>query len=419
MTGIWFPGSAASRAVCIGVDSFQDEGLPPLRAVRNNLSDLRNALTHTGHGLFTPQDAEAEHCKVLGLDEPPVDQAAVGRALSRAAEEATDLLLVYYSGHGVLDDDGLLHLALPHTDRANLKYTALPLTHVKRDLAEARARARVLVLDCCFSGRAIEAMAAPEDLVVGQLPVSGTYTLTSTNATSPSYAPLGSQNSAFTSALLTALAAPRPLTLDEIFRHIRGRLRDSGLPGPQCRATGDAPRLALARGPVPPPPKSEVVVPLQEDAGRGGRRWLPRPGTRGRWAVAVAFALVVAVVVTALVIGAIRSNAGDGAGGGDGSGGSPGGDSPGRSAHVLRTVVTQWTHFTPDADEASHAGSLNAGRNYFYCKKEGEPYQNNGHSTSLWLRTDDDTGNRNVYVSAVSLDAHSYATFQDELPYCE
>jgi uncharacterized caspase-like protein len=46
----------------------------------------------------------------------PKDEVAVGAALTRAVREAEDLLLVYYAGHGLLDDDGLLHFALADTD---------------------------------------------------------------------------------------------------------------------------------------------------------------------------------------------------------------------------------------------------------------------------------------------------------------
>ncbi|MFD0622473.1 hypothetical protein ACFQ2K_06120 [Streptomyces sanglieri] len=51
-----------------------------------------------------------EHCVVVA---DPTDQATVGAALSRAVRECEDLLLVYYCGHGLLDEAGLLHLPSP------------------------------------------------------------------------------------------------------------------------------------------------------------------------------------------------------------------------------------------------------------------------------------------------------------------
>ncbi|MEU5109701.1 MULTISPECIES: hypothetical protein [unclassified Streptomyces] len=52
---------------------------------------------------------------MLGPGGEPATREAIGAALSRAGREATELLLVYYSGHGLVDDDGMLHLALEHT----------------------------------------------------------------------------------------------------------------------------------------------------------------------------------------------------------------------------------------------------------------------------------------------------------------
>lgn len=252
VTETWFPRSDASRIVLIGAGAFRDRTLPPIAAVENNLRDLKDAFTHPEHGLLAGQPSG--HCTVLGLDGESVDQAAVGNALHRASSEAEDLLLVYYSGHGLLDDEGLLYLAFKHTDPERLRYTALSLDVIKRDLATAPARARVLILDCCFSGRAIAAMGTASSLVLGQLDTSGTYTLTSTTANAPSHAPPGDRHSAFTAVLLKALAVTEPLNMDQIYHYAQSELRDLGLPSPQRRGTGAASWLALARGPLPHPP---------------------------------------------------------------------------------------------------------------------------------------------------------------------
>ncbi|MCB5908456.1 hypothetical protein [Streptomyces pinistramenti] len=87
----------------------------------------------------------------------------------------------------------------------------------------------------------------------------------------------------------------------------------------------------------------------------------------------------------------------------------------------FNTARTQWTHYTPDAQSSSHAGTLNGGRNYFYCYVEGGFYKNetNGRGSNYWLRTDDDTGHRNVYVSDTNLDQYGWSHMVDLLPYCK
>jgi hypothetical protein len=248
----WFPDGARSRILLIGTAGYRHrKNLRPIPSVHNNLLDLRKTFTDPDHGILAGQP---EHCTVLGADGTAVDQETIGKALSTASDQAEDLLLVYYAGHGLLDDDGLLYLTLKHTDPKQLEFTAVDLNLLKRRLARARARARVLILDCCFSGRAIEAMGPLPSLVSGQLPASGTYTLTSTSATRPSHAPPKDRNTSFTGALLAALGEPEPMRLDEIYQHVKHQLDDRGLTAPQCRAVGDTGRIALARGAVPVPP---------------------------------------------------------------------------------------------------------------------------------------------------------------------
>ncbi|MEU8932490.1 caspase family protein [Streptomyces sp. NPDC048409] len=244
MTDRWFPDRSSSRVLLIGTGHYRDSGLPVIKAVTQNLESLKQALTHPDVGLLDNPD----HCRVVA---DPTDQASVGAALAWAVREAEGLLLVYYAGHGVLDDDGLLHLALKTTDPEDIGFSAVPMELVKRNLGRAGAKARVLLLDCCFSGRAVSAMTDPGSLLSGQLDLTGTYTLTSTTATAPSHAPVGAAHTAFTGALLHALAEPEPLTLDDIYNYVDRELSGLGLPRPQCRSVGGAKDLALVRGPMP------------------------------------------------------------------------------------------------------------------------------------------------------------------------
>ncbi|MFD0312463.1 hypothetical protein [Streptomyces sp. NPDC127119] len=84
----------------------------------------------------------------------------------------------------------------------------------------------------------------------------------------------------------------------------------------------------------------------------------------------------------------------------------------------LNTVVNQWTHWTPDYYDSSHAGWLYAGSNYFYCYVRGVSYTDNGRESIYWLLTDDDSGNKNVYVSDVYLDESGWQHVLFQLNYC-
>ncbi len=239
-----FPDPARSRAVLIGASHFTAAGpdLPDIPAVEANLTALRQILTSPATGVLKP-----ELCRVL-VDPTSTDE--VGTALSDLAATATDLLLVYYAGHGLVDDRGRLHLALVHTHPYRARWTALPLDLLREEIANSAAATRVLVLDCCFSGRAIEAMADDQGVISGQLEVTGTYTLTSTTANAPSHAPTGDRYTAFTGALLRALDKADPLTLNQIYITVNRDLAARNLPRPQRRVVNTAGDLALSRGPA-------------------------------------------------------------------------------------------------------------------------------------------------------------------------
>src|SRR5205807_2278937 len=59
---------------------------------------------------------------------------------------------LYFSGHGVLDERGRLHLAARDTERELISGTAIPATFVTDEMDACHSRRQVLVLDCCHSG---------------------------------------------------------------------------------------------------------------------------------------------------------------------------------------------------------------------------------------------------------------------------
>src|SRR5207302_8568350 len=88
----------------------------------------------------------------------PMSPADMLDPLTDAARTATDTLLFYYAGHGLPPPTGAsLYLALPGSDRKRM-YTAVPYDHVREVLLNSRARRRIVILDCCYSGLALGPM---------------------------------------------------------------------------------------------------------------------------------------------------------------------------------------------------------------------------------------------------------------------
>ncbi|WP_433685398.1 caspase, EACC1-associated type [Nocardia sp. CA-119907] len=233
-------GAEPSRAVLIGTARYTH--LAAIPAATANVTDLADVLTRPGAAFTTGQ------C-VTVLDP---DRTGVGNEVGRAARGASGLLLVYYTGHGLLDRRGRLHLAVPGSDPADVRWTAVPFETLREEILDSPARVRVLILDCCFAGRAFEAMADVPSLVAGQTDIHGTYTITSSSANEPSFAPADHRNTAFTGAFLAVAAAAPASTLDELYRETDRHLHLAGHPRPQCRNIDIAADLRLFGQPQPP-----------------------------------------------------------------------------------------------------------------------------------------------------------------------
>ena len=237
------PDPQQSYAVLIGTSTYQSP-LDDLPAVRNNIYDLETVLTNPLFG-----GIPSKHCVVIP---DPADARAAYRKLREYALQAKDTLIVYFAGHGLVGPRNDLYLGLSDTDPAELAVSALAYEVVRDVLGQCGAANRVVILDCCFSGRAISDMAGSESALLGQLAIEGTYVLTSAPVNGVSLAPAGAVHTAFTGELLRLLRdgvpdGPEFLTCGEIYRRLLHTAMARSLPIPQQRGTGTIDGLALSR----------------------------------------------------------------------------------------------------------------------------------------------------------------------------
>lgn len=82
------------------------------------------------------------------------NETRVRRAISEflTDKKPDDLVLLYFSGHGILDDRGRLYLALKDTQVNLLKATSLPSSFLTDEMDSCRSKRQILILDCCHSG---------------------------------------------------------------------------------------------------------------------------------------------------------------------------------------------------------------------------------------------------------------------------
>ncbi|RSO11616.1 peptidase C14 [Streptomyces sp. WAC 06783] len=234
------PDPGASRAVLIGCSQF--DHMEQLPAVAGNLAALAETLCHPISWKLSPGN-----CVIVSN---PASNDEVMTEIRSAAKQARDTLLVYYAGHGLIDLQNALQLALPKTHKQHVE-SGLPYDYVRQAVLGGQAERQVIVLDCCFGGLALGVMAGTPELV-DQAAVEGSYLLAAASETSYALAPPGETYTAFTGELLNILRTgipdgPELLELDAVYRHLRLALGAKQRPVPQARNRNTSARLALGR----------------------------------------------------------------------------------------------------------------------------------------------------------------------------
>lgn len=239
------PDPALSRAVLIGIGTYTHPDLKLLPAAESGARQLAVLLRDSTIWGLPP-----EHVTELGAE---ASAEQVLDAVYRAAGDATDTLLVYFAGHGLRDRDERLYLALAgaNADQPEIGTVHYPtLRNVLRQ-SGYRARFRITVLDCCYSGLAgaMSTTTAPTrtDLAraLDERPAEqaddteyGDCVLTSAPPTKPSFAPPEAAFPEFTGELINILEngikdAGPTLSMDDVWQRVRHRLRERGSPEPQ------------------------------------------------------------------------------------------------------------------------------------------------------------------------------------------
>ncbi|MDI6098778.1 caspase family protein [Actinoplanes sp. NEAU-A12] len=289
--------SGRREALVVAVHDYADPGLSRLRAPGHDADALARVLGDQSVGGFHVRQLRNEPAHV------------VSEALEDffADRDRDDLLLVYFSGHGLKDEDGTLHLAAANTKVHRLAATSVSASFVDQQMTRSRSRRIVLMLDCCYAGafaRGLTPRGAASDLGIDrQLGGCGRAVITSSSAME--YAFEGSRltgngertgPSVFTGVLVQGLetgAADRDgdgfVTLDEIYDYVYTGVREITPHQTPCKWTFDMQgSLHIARRPAGP---LAAIAPAPVPRARRARWW---------WAVAGLAAGLIAVGIPAL-----------------------------------------------------------------------------------------------------------------------
>lgn len=268
-------------ALIIGNSEYDDAGLARLVTPGADAGDLAGILRDPQVGGFDEVTALVNQ-----------SAAAIRRSISAffANRGRDDLLLLYFSGHGVRDDRGQLFLAAKDTEHGLLRGTAIPANFITDEMDNSRSRRQVLILDCCHSGAFSQGMKGVPGSSVGTAAAfegtgSGRVVLTATDSTQ--YAWEGDQvigqaeNSVFTRFLVQGLKsgeadtdADGRITLDELYDYVYEKVvNETPRQTPSKWSYGQQGEIIIASNPHPVVKKANLPPELQQ-AAEDPRPWV-------------------------------------------------------------------------------------------------------------------------------------------------
>ncbi|MGH8331512.1 MAG: ABC transporter substrate-binding protein, partial [Pseudomonas sp.] len=181
-----------------------------------------------------------------------------------ADRKPDDLLLLYFSCHGVLDSGRQLHFVAHETNKQLLDSTGISAQWVKERMDHSRSQRIVLLLDCCYSGaftRSLVHSGAGAKEILEQLSGRGRMVITASGKTEFAY------ESKFTDAVAQGLKTGAAdldgdgqVSVCELYQYVYEQVRQNTQgQTPTMSADGMRGQLYLAKNPHAPLPLPAVI----------------------------------------------------------------------------------------------------------------------------------------------------------------
>jgi uncharacterized caspase-like protein len=258
----------AKLALLIGVGEYQT-GLTSLPSAIRDVAAMQQLLQHPQIGGFD---------QVLTLLNPVSQEMREAIESLFSDRKKDDLTLLFFSGHGIKDDQGKLYFATRSTrkkpDGDLMRATAVSASSVQDAMSHSRSRRQIIILDCCFSGAFAEGMTAKDDGSVdiqSQLGGEGRAVMTSSTSTQYSFEQQGSASSSsalsssalsiYTSYLIEGIETGAAdvdndglISVDELHEYVRKKVQEAApAMKPKLYATEEGFKIRLAQAPTTDP----------------------------------------------------------------------------------------------------------------------------------------------------------------------
>ena len=264
----------AKVALLIGVSEYEP-GLNPLPAAVKDLDAMRKVLLHPEMGGFAESD-------IVLLKNPRRQEMEESIETLFANRHRDDLILLFFSGHGIKDDAGRLYLGTSKTRKTPqgdlVGSSAVAANFVHENMGRSRSKRQVVILDSCFSGAFADGLSAKDDGSIDirtQLGGEGRAVLTSSSSTQYSFEQEGEELSLYTRFLIHGIETGAAdldgddvVSIDELHEYASRKVREvKPEMRPEIYAMREGFKIRLSKV-----PQGDPLQKYQKEVARCGKR---------------------------------------------------------------------------------------------------------------------------------------------------
>ncbi|MBH8576866.1 SUMF1/EgtB/PvdO family nonheme iron enzyme [Nostocaceae cyanobacterium CENA369] len=223
----------AKLALLIGISEYDEPTLAPLPNAVNDVEAMQRVLVNPEMGGFAAADVT-----VLQNPERQAMEDAIYNLYANCDKD--DLVLCYFSGHGVVVENGEFYFSTPRSRKNQGKLiltTAVAATSVHSWMNQSRSKRQVVILDCCFSGAFARGLTAKDSGTIDlqqQLGGEGRAILTASTSTQYAFESEGLELSIYTHYLVEGIekgAADKDgdglIAVDELHGYAKSKVQEA------------------------------------------------------------------------------------------------------------------------------------------------------------------------------------------------
>ena len=246
-------------ALLIGISKYE-AGLASLPKAEKDVEAMQRVLLNPEMGDFAPED-------VTVLKNPQRQEMEDAIYHLYANRHKDDLVLFYFSGHGVTDEGGDFYFSTRQTQKNQnrlIPTTAVAATNVHNWMNKSKSKRLVVILDCCFSGAFAKGLTAKDSGTIDlqqYLGGEGRAILTASTSTQYAFESDNLDLSIYTNYLVEGIekgAADQDgdglIAADELHQYAKSKVQEaSPAMTPEFYPNKDGYRIFLAKSPKDDP----------------------------------------------------------------------------------------------------------------------------------------------------------------------